>query len=192
MIDHDTLCHRAVRWLRGRNCNPIFGDVGVTSNVCSCAERPDAIGWSSSYKIRGSIVIECKTSLSDFYADAKKFICYTEDGKAPDGYEAAWYRRYRRKCDGLIPVQLPSMGTFRYFMCEPGIITAEHIAKCRADHGLLYVTPRRVEIAVQAPRRDVVDLLSEVRLLRYAIINCKDNIGAIGAVIPVKVRNLAK
>lgn len=66
-MTHEKLCDRAVRWLRGtRRCNPVY------SRNASCAEIPDAIGWSSSYYWYGSTVIECKASVPDFYADQRK------------------------------------------------------------------------------------------------------------------------
>jgi len=73
-MSHAELVERAMNWLASRRCAPIF------NNCASCAEIPDAIGWSSSYKHRGSLVIECKASRSDFYADKKKRFRW----KAPD------------------------------------------------------------------------------------------------------------
>jgi hypothetical protein len=64
---HRELCQRAVRWLYGtRRCNVAL------SGIASTTEIPDAIGWSTGWKWRGSTVIECKTSVSDFRRDKKK------------------------------------------------------------------------------------------------------------------------
>ena len=64
---HAELCHRAVRWLYGtRRCNVAL------SGIASTREIPDAIGWSTGWRFPGSIVIECKTSLSDFHRDKRK------------------------------------------------------------------------------------------------------------------------
>ena len=66
-MTHADLCERAVRWLYGsRKCNVAF------SGIASTREIPDAIGWSTACQWRGSIVIECKMSLSDFHRDRKK------------------------------------------------------------------------------------------------------------------------
>lgn len=65
-MTHDELCQRAAKWLRNScGCNPVMAEV-VTVN--KTGEIPDAIGWVSSQ----SIVVECKTSLADFRADAQK------------------------------------------------------------------------------------------------------------------------
>lgn len=70
-MSHEDLIDRAVRWLYGtKNCNVVLAE------NASCAEIPDAIGWGTSWKAHGSIVVECKTSLSDFHADKKKYLEY--------------------------------------------------------------------------------------------------------------------
>ena len=68
------------------------------------------------------------------------------------------------------------MGDFRYFMCEdPNIISIADIVKHAPDHGLLFVQGRRVHVVMEAPRREEnVDHPSEIRYLRFAIINRKD------------------
>lgn len=65
-MTHAELVQRAVRWLRGRHrCVVVFAE--MSSLLVS--ERPDAIGWTN----RGHcVVVECKTSLSDFRADRDK------------------------------------------------------------------------------------------------------------------------
>ena len=178
-MTHDDLCARAVRWLRGTmHCNPVF------SRNASCGEVPDAIGWTSRYSSHGSIVVECKTSHSDFLADKKKAVHY----KHPE-HNYSWYsgRRMARKVaqrEGYIEVAVPRMGDFRYFMCVSptfgtrwvgdAIITAEDIQKHAPDHGLLYVEGRRIRVIVPAPRREKPDYPSEIRYLRFAIINGKN------------------
>lgn len=64
---HSDLCERACQWLSGsRRCGVVL------SGIASTAEIPDAIGWSTSWRNFGSMVIECKTSVADFHNDAKK------------------------------------------------------------------------------------------------------------------------
>lgn len=141
---HNELCLRAVQWLRGtRRCNPVY------SLNASCAEIPDAIGWSSTYGWRGSTVIECKTSIADFYADQRK--------------------RFRW---GL-KTEVSRMGDYRFYLCEPGIITPELVANKAPDHGLIYRYGHAMKIVIPAPRRETVDKDSEIRYLRFAIINGK-------------------
>lgn len=62
-LSHDELVSRAVRWLeRSCHCELVFGERWTTREI------PDAIGWK-----RGvSIVLECKISTDDFYADRRK------------------------------------------------------------------------------------------------------------------------
>jgi hypothetical protein len=63
-ITHDELVARAVRWLSKR-CVVVLSECSAyCSNII-----PDAIGWTA----RGnSILIECKVSVGDFYADRHK------------------------------------------------------------------------------------------------------------------------
>lgn len=66
-VSHSGLCNAARRWLSGtRQCNVVL------SGIASTAEVPDAIGWSTCYREYGSIVVECKISLSDFHANKHK------------------------------------------------------------------------------------------------------------------------
>jgi hypothetical protein len=61
---HRELVKRACIWLKGhQKCQIVFGEPTMAVN-----ELPDAIGWRGWF----SEVIECKTSLSDLKADAKK------------------------------------------------------------------------------------------------------------------------
>lgn len=168
MYSHGQLCERAKRWLGGtRRCDPVF------SNCASCSEVPDAIGWSSCYKWSGSTVVECKTSLRDFYADKSKY----ESWHKPDG--PSWMRYSRSRLTvkdaaeaGMVLTKLPSMGDYRFFFCEPGIITEEQVAERHPEHGLLWLNGRSVVIVRPAPlRTELIDKDSEIRYLRFAILN---------------------
>ncbi len=64
-ITHSQLVKDAAHWLRcAKNCNPVFTEKG-SANI---GEMPDAIGFTA----KSSIVVECKVSKSDLYADRKK------------------------------------------------------------------------------------------------------------------------
>ena len=66
-MTHDDLVKIACDWLyKKKHLQIVLGDFR-TVNV---SEHPDAIGWKSS---GWSILIECKTSHSDFLRDAKKY-----------------------------------------------------------------------------------------------------------------------
>jgi hypothetical protein len=63
---HEHLVSLAARWLRAtRKC----ALVATERNARQAGEAPDAIGWLPD---GSSILVECKTSLGDFYADRRK------------------------------------------------------------------------------------------------------------------------
>ena len=156
-----------MRWLRGtRRCNPVF------SKIASCSEIPDAIGWSSTYSWEGSTVIECKTSVSDFYADKQKRIGFKDENGHI--HSTTWLTQKRAKEAGYETVTLPVMGDYRFYLCEPGIISEELVEKHAPDHGLIYRDGRAMRIIRAAPLRDKVDKDSEIRYLRFAIKNQKN------------------
>lgn len=173
-MTHEKLCERARRWLSGtRRCEPVF------SNIASCQEIPDAIGWSSCYGWAGSTVVECKTSRSDFHADRRKYLAYEDPNekwkmkwKIPMGRVSP----ERAKQCGYRLIEYPRMGDFRYFMCESGVLPVDLMEKHCPDHGLLYVEGRRVRIVRPAPRRipAMIDKDGEIRYLRFSIINRKN------------------
>ena len=173
---HHALCDTAAGWLSGTmRCNVVLA--GITASQ----EHPDAIGWSTSWKHHGSIVVECKTSLSDFRRDQKKryrrFKGYTGSWENKD-LEAQWEEMAR-------------MGDRRYFLCPPGVITLSRVEQAFPDHGLLYARgANRVSIIREAPLREKVEHLSEVRLLQFALLHLKQNLLAAG--LTVNMRELTK
>ena len=171
-LSHEHLCERARRWLSGtRRCDPVF------SGIASCAEIPDAIGWSSRYGWYGSTVVECKTSRSDFYADKRKYQYYQHS----EDLEGIGVRHSVDRMDaefavenGYVLKDSGRMGDFRFFMCEIGILPVELVDRNAPDHGLLYVDGRSVRVIRPAPRMvALVDKDAEIRYLRFAIINGK-------------------
>lgn len=77
---HAELVRSAVRWLRATHkCSIVFAEMAPASGY-----YPDAIGWF----MRFSILVECKVSRADFFADRKKLI-----HALPDNYpgEERWY-----------------------------------------------------------------------------------------------------
>ena len=63
-MTHDELVKRAATWLRN-TCRCAV----VITEMASGSETPDAIGWNGG---GGSTLIECKATMADFRADAKK------------------------------------------------------------------------------------------------------------------------
>lgn len=64
-LTHDHLVVKAAAWLRARGCVV----VATEWRAWVLDEQPDAIGWDCHGE---STLVECKTSVSDFYADRQK------------------------------------------------------------------------------------------------------------------------
>ena len=172
-LSHLQLCERAAQWLRSnRRCDPVL------SHVASTVEVPDAIGWTAA----GSLVVECKTSRADFLNDRKK---YTRLRHPVSGwrYRGKTHHRTRLLAQGYIEEPTESMGSRRYFMSEPGIISAEDIAARHPDHGLVHVVGRQVRTIVLAPERIAVDYQSEIRYLRFALLHVRNNLLGLGCTV---------
>lgn len=108
-MTHDDLVLRAEKWLKSQGCGVVFRD--EFRALTHSGEQPDAIGWRDGL----SIMIECKASRSDFFADKKK--------------------RFR-----IDPAM--GMGDWRFFMCPPGIIKPEDLPE---GWGLLYALPKQTK-----------------------------------------------
>ena len=165
-MTHSDLCARALRWLSGtRQCDPVF------SNLASCDEIPDAIGWSSCHKWRGSTVIECKTSVSDFYADKRKRYAWkSEFGGLCPGIRMS---QKEAEATGRERIDLPIMGDYRFFLSLPEVILPGMVFKHAPGHGLLWIDGARIKVIQPAPLRENVNYPAEIRYLRFAIINRK-------------------
>lgn len=183
-MSHEELVERAAQWLaNSRRCNVV-----LTENA-SCREVPDAIGWSTAWKHRGSIVVECKTSVSDFHADRKKFTEY----KHPEfgfSYSAKRLSAKEANAGNYSTVELPRMGRWRYYMTLPGVLTPELLEKHADDHGLLVVEGRRVKIVREATERVTPNFDAEIRLLQFALVHVEENLLRKGCV--VNMRRLMK
>jgi len=91
-MTHDELVARAVRWLRGtQRCSVV-----ISETASGTYQIPDAIGWRNRDY---SILVECKTSRSDFFADRKHKACHRDYG----------------------------MGYLRYYMTRPDLLREEEI-----------------------------------------------------------------
>lgn len=105
-MTHAELVSRAGRWL----ANTVGCSVVLTEHTSYCGEAPDAIGWKS----HASYLVECKVSVSDFYADrAKQF----------------------RRTPGA------GVGDFRFYLTPPGLLDP---AKIPEGWGLYEVQGKRV------------------------------------------------
>jgi len=113
-------------------------------------------------------VVECKTSVRDFYADKRKRFAWRHK-------EHGWiiYKLWTEQKENFEKIEVSMMGDFRFYFCEPGIITTNMVEEHAPDHGLIYKDGRAMRIVRPAPRRTLVDKDGEIRYLRFAIINGK-------------------
>ena len=108
MMTHKQLVNRAHQWIQNRNsgCTVAMKELKTWNS-----ETPDVIGFWTDGR---SMLIECKTSRSDFLADRHKhFRKYSEMG----------------------------MGNERYFLAEEGIITIDDLP---GGWGLLKITDKQI------------------------------------------------
>jgi hypothetical protein len=134
-MTHDELVERAVRWLRSnQRCAVVLAETGHWF----VGEFPDAIGWTA----RGaSILIECKSTMSDYRNDARK-----------------WFRK------GNL-----GMGASRYYLTPPGLLKAEEVelnwGLLEARPHMIKVVRRPVE---GTPNREAETTLLVAELRRLA------------------------
>lgn len=123
-LTHRELTERAAKWLRNSCRVPHYHDADrLISCRCSVVftervggqEIVDAIGYNRAG--RRTVVIECKTSLRDFFADQDK--------------------KCRRRPE-------LGMGSFRFYLAEPDIIPIDELPD---RWGLLILSKGRVSIA---------------------------------------------
>lgn len=133
-LSHSELCSIAVKWLRTHGCLVIFKE---RSSNCT-SEIPDAIGFMN----RGSILIECKTSRSDFLADSKKIF------RDPEHEERG-------------------MGKLRYYMSEPDIIK---VCDIPTKWGLIHVKNGKARVAKHCDEKGFKVNHQAEKSLLYAIL----------------------
>jgi hypothetical protein len=185
---HRALCDVAEKWLRNAmRCRIVLGGVASTREI------PDAIGWSNSWRGGyGSIVVECKRSMADFYRDRKKKFRTRLASIAE--LEASVHPAIKtsppRPDAWTVKEEVARMGDRRYFLCPSEVISADAVAKHFPDHGLLWQRGRSVHVMRDAPDRKNACHASEVVLLKFALIHVKDNLLAAG--LSVNLRELTK
>jgi hypothetical protein len=107
-------------------------------------ENPDVIGWASG---TGSVLIECKLSRSDFFADAKKTV-----------------RTNPRA----------GMGQRRYYLCPPNVIQVKDLPN---KWGLLWASKGEVVVKREARGYPDRILLAEVRFMSAMLRRAQIRIG---------------
>lgn len=92
---HKSLCEVGAKWLLNVKSWKFRCNYVITEFVSMCSEQPDVLGYKGGAK---TILIEVKTSRSDFLADKNKD---------------------HRKKGGL--------GLFKYYLCPSGLITIDEL-----------------------------------------------------------------
>jgi len=129
-VTHADLVKRAGRWLRGtRKCKVVAEEL----RGWSIDEFPDAIGWTP----KGySIIVECKTSRSDFHADKRK-PCRVGDRQFQRSGHYGWGQ----------PPRFETAGHERWYLAPEGVLDA---ACLPFGCGLLVPRGRRMLRVVEA------------------------------------------
>lgn len=134
-MTHAQLVKIAVEWLRrSYGCGIVLSE-----QSCCTGEMPDAIGWKRRCR---SVVVECKVSRADFFADAHK--------------------PWRRDAD-------MALGCERLFLVPHGLISADELPP---HWGLLEYAHRRVSMTIKPARqslRSAAGLMNEMNLLLFSL-----------------------
>jgi hypothetical protein len=130
-MTHQQLVRMAEQWLRTRyRCGIVLSE-----QSCASGETPDVIAWKGKCR---SVVVECKVSRADFFADQEKPF---------------------RKDPEL------GMGCERFYLVPQGLIAPDELPK---KWGLLECKGREVRMAVKPcrqPQRSQTGLMWEMNLL---------------------------
>ncbi len=111
-MTHSQLVRLAEQWLRRHyRCGIVLSE-----QSCASGETPDVIGWKSSCR---SVVIECKVSRADFFADQEK--------------------PFRKQPE-------TGMGCERFYLVSQGLIRTDEVP---AAWGLLECKGRKITIALK-------------------------------------------
>lgn len=114
-MTHEKLVRKAVWWLRSYGCGVVLSE-----QSCASGETPDAIGWKRACH---SVVVECKASRADFFADRDK--------------------AFRRKPE-------KGMGCERFYLASAGMLTATDLPE---GWGLLELSGREIAMRVPSAKR---------------------------------------
>src|ERR1700676_450438 len=128
-MTHARLVEMAEEWLRRSRCGIVLSEQG-----CSSGEMPDAIGWKGR---NHSIMLECKISRSDFFADSAK----------------PWRTNPEM-----------ALGCERYYAAPKGMLKAGEMPE---GWGLLEAQGRELKLAKKSKRklRQPEGLMNEMNLL---------------------------
>jgi hypothetical protein len=140
-MTHQKLVALAVAWLRGYGCGVVLSE-----QSCASGETPDAIGWKRACH---SVVVECKTSRTDFLADREKPF------RRRQGMAMGCERFYLAPAGLLNPSELPGgWGLLELRGREVQLINASSdnlrsAGGFRHEMNLLLASLRRVEVRIE-------------------------------------------
>jgi len=128
-MTHAQLTERAIAWLRSYRCGIVLSE-----QACASGEMPDAIGWTGNSH---SVVVECKVSRADFFADRDK----------P-------FRKNPKE----------GLGCERFYLTPPRLV---QVAELPAGWGLLQCAQHKVEVVRRSAKnlRSAKGLDYEMNLL---------------------------
>lgn len=143
---HNYLVKKAASWVKKHDCNMLVPNCSIVASelvaLTKTGEIPDVLGFSSF----ASVMVEVKTSRSDFLADFKKpFRRFPEDG----------------------------VGAYKIYACEPEVIKESDVPE---KWGLLYFTGRKFELVKTPEiqeynfQSEKIILLSMIRRLKNSCI----------------------
>lgn len=145
-MDHDDLVACAEKWLKnsatipnsyGTKPRKVRCPVVLANFVTSSREVPDAIGWAFGGSV--SILVECKASRADFFADAKKpFRQHPQTG----------------------------MGRYRYYFAPPNILSVSDLPPL---WGLIEPQGRSVDVMRLAGEHQEYHRIHEMKMLWSAL-----------------------
>lgn len=133
-LTHADLVEIGVHWLKRRGCVGILTELGGRKSVHG--EIPDVIGWHGTT----SILLECKVSRADFFADRKK----------P-------FRQDPSK----------GMGAFRYYLVPSGLLDGEDLAQ--TGWGLLETAGKLVRLKFKGKQHLDYCVRGELQLMATAL-----------------------
>lgn len=141
-MTHGQLVRKAEHWLRSYGCGIVLSE-----QVCVSGEAPDAIGWKRACR---SVLVECKMSRPDFFADRSK--PFRQDPALGLGCE----RWYLTPAGLVAPNELPQ--NWGLLECRAGKLRVAVKASRhsqRTPSGLMYemnlllASLRRVEVRIE-------------------------------------------
>jgi len=149
-VTHAELIERGVDWLKRQRGQLYSSQVILTEFHSFASEIPDIIGFSH----HNTVVIECKTSLSDFRADQKK--------------------EHRH------PLVKSKLGNHRFYLCPANLIAPDLIPE---GWGLLYCHPGKITTEIPAPRHDEPEVREEEYLVLYSIARRAEKRGMMPSIV---------